>query len=80
MTIRTWSDLVAYVAEDAAACLDENDIDCLLWEHTAFPFDTPSGIYRRLVVLRETRPNGLRLRESAPAPNRHEIPGPVVRT
>lgn len=47
----TWADLACIVAEDAAELIDPRSVDHLLWEHTAWPMDTPAGVYRRLVEL-----------------------------
>jgi len=57
----TWQDLVAMVAgEDLAAQLDEEDMEWLLWERTAYPFAGVGTVYGQLVSWLHDRPREMR--------------------
>jgi hypothetical protein len=53
----TWRDMVAMVAgDDLAAEMDEEDIEWLLWERTAYPMAGAATVYGQLTEWLHNRP------------------------
>lgn len=47
-TVETWGDMVRRVAADYGRQPDDDEVEFVLWEHTAFPFDTPDRVERQV--------------------------------